>query len=447
MEKELRNDILDLVKKYYDEVFAKEEGWSEGKKINYSGRCFDEEELVNLVDSSLDFWLTAGKYVNKFEKDFADFIGAKYCSTTTSGSSANLLAFMALTSPKLGDRRIKKGDEVITVAAGFPTTIAPIIQYGAIPVFVDVDIPTYNIKISELEKALSPLTKCIMVAHTLGNPFDLQAVRDFCDKHNLWLIEDNCDALGSKYLYNGELKYTGTVGHIGTSSFYPPHHITTGEGGAVYTNSQLLNRLIESFRDWGRDCYCKSGYDNTCKHRFSMKFGDLPMGYDHKYVYSHWGYNLKMTEMQGAIGCAQVKKVDTFSAKRISNWNKLREGLKDLQDYFILPEASENSIPSWFGFMLTIKNDKIDRLELLKYLEDNNIQTRLLFAGNITRQPLFEEVRQSGKYRIVGNLENTDIITEKSFWVGVYPKLTDDMINYMIKTIKDFVEKVEAKNV
>lgn len=434
-----RTEILNLVEKYYNEKFKDKKCWNEGDRINYSGRYFDEEELINLVDSSLDFWLTSGRYVEEFEKRLCEFLGVSYCLTTTSGSSANLLAFMSLTSSKLGNRSIKKGDEVITVAAGFPTTIAPIVQYGAVPVFLDIDIPSYNIKVSDLEKALSSKTKCVMVAHTLGNPFDIQIIKDFCDKNNLWLIEDNCDALGSKYLYNGELRYTGTVGDISTSSFYPPHHITTGEGGAVYTNNKLLSRIIASFRDWGRDCYCKSGVDNTCKHRFSRKFGDMPMGYDHKYIYSHWGYNLKMTEMQGAIGCAQVKKIDKFRTRRIENWNRLKEGLSDLKDYFILPEPYKESIPSWFGFMLTIKNDSIDRVSLLKYLEEKNIQTRLLFAGNITRQPLFEGLIENTDYRIIGSLKNTDVITEKSLWLGVYPGLTDEMIDYMIKSIKEYV--------
>lgn len=434
-----RAEILNLVQKYYNEKFKGKNTWNEGDRINYSGRYFDEEELINLVDSALDFWLTSGRYVEEFEKQLCEFLNVSYCLTTTSGSSANLLAFMSLTSHKLGDRRIKKGDEVITVAAGFPTTIAPIIQYGAVPVFLDIDIPSYNIKVSDLEKALSEKTKCVMIAHTLGNPFDIQTIKDFCDKNNLWLIEDNCDALGSKYLYNGNLMYTGTVGDISTSSFYPPHHITTGEGGAIYTNNKLLSRIIASFRDWGRDCYCKSGVDNTCKHRFSRKFGDMPIGYDHKYIYSHWGYNLKMTEMQGAIGCAQVKKIDKFTLKRIKNWNRLKNGLNDLTDYFILPQAHKESIPSWFGFMLTIKNDNIDRVSLLKYLEEKNIQTRLLFAGNITRQPLFEGLIENIDYRIIGNLDNTDIITEKSLWLGVYPGLTDEMIDYMINTIKEYI--------
>lgn len=442
MERDIRKEILDLVREYYNSEFKDKDKWYEGKKINYSGRCFDEKELVNLVDSSLDFWLTSGRYVNQFEEELANYLGVKYCSATCSGSSANLLAFMALTSPKLGDRRIEKGDEVITVAAGFPTTISPIVQYGAIPVFLDIDIPTYNIKIEDLEKAITPKTKCVMVAHSLGNPFNLEYVKKFCDKYNLWLIEDNCDALGSKYLYNGKWVYTGTIGDISTSSFYPPHHITTGEGGAIYTNSPLLNRLIESFRDWGRDCYCKSGCDNTCKNRFNMKFGDMPFGYDHKYIYSHWGYNLKMTEMQGSIGCAQVKKIDEFGIKRRDNWNKLKEGMKDLEEYFILPETTENADPSWFGFMITIKNDRINRINLLKYLEENNIQTRLLFVGNITRQPLFSDLKIDKDYRVIGDLNNTNIITEKSFWIGVYPKLNDDMINYMIDTIRDYVKKI-----
>lgn len=350
---------------------------------------------------------------------------------------------MSLTSPKLGDRQIKKGDEVITVAAGFPTTIAPIIQYGAIPVFIDIDIPTYNIKISDLEKAISPKTKCVIIAHSLGNPFNLEYVKEFCDKHKLWLIEDNCDALGSKYLYHGKWVYTGSIGDISTSSFYPPHHITTGEGGAVYTNNKSLNRIIESFRDWGRDCYCKSGCDNTCKKRFSMQFGDMPFGYDHKYIYSHWGYNLKITEMQGAIGCAQVKKIDEFGKRRRYNWERLKNGMKDLEKYFILPKPTENSDPSWFGFMITIRDKRINRLDLLKYLEEKNIQTRLLFAGNITRQPLFDHMNKDQDYRVIGDLKNTNIITEDSFWIGVYPKMNDDMIDYMIECIRSYVNLIE----
>ncbi|MBQ3421667.1 MAG: lipopolysaccharide biosynthesis protein RfbH [Romboutsia sp.] len=428
-----------MVKLYYKEEFNNET-WKEGDRINYSGRVFDEEELVNLVDSSLDFWLTSGRYVDKFEKSLCDYLNIKYCATTTSGSSANLLAFMALTSPKLKERQVQKGDEVITVAAGFPTTVSPIIQYGAIPVFVDVDIPTYNIKIDDLEKALSPKTKCVIIAHTLGNPFNIKAVSDFCKKHNLWLIEDNCDSLGAKYLYENDYKFTGTFGDLSTSSFYPPHHITTGEGGAVFTSNPQLYKIVKSFRDWGRDCYCDSGRDNTCKNRFNMQFYKLPFGYDHKYVYSHFGYNLKMTEMQASIGVAQIKKLNDFKSKRIENFNKLKEKMSHLQDYFILPQITQDSIPSPFGFMLTIKDKKINRRDLLQYLENKNIQTRLLFAGNITKQPLFETLKENIDYRIIGDLENTDIIMNDSFWIGVYPKINDDMINYMVKCIEDFIE-------
>ena len=435
----IRNEILNMVKLYYKEEFNNET-WKEGDRINYSGRVFDEEELVNLVDSSLDFWLTSGRYVDKFEKSLCDYLNIKYCATTTSGSSANLLAFMALTSPKLKERQVQKGDEVITVAAGFPTTVSPIIQYGAIPVFVDVDIPTYNIKIDDLEKALSPKTKCVIIAHTLGNPFNIKAVSDFCKKHNLWLIEDNCDSLGAKYLYENDYKFTGTFGDLSTSSFYPPHHITTGEGGAVFTSNPQLYKIVKSFRDWGRDCYCDSGKDNTCKNRFNMQFYKLPFGYDHKYVYSHFGYNLKMTEMQASIGVAQIKKLNDFTSKRIKNFNKLKEKMIHLQDYFILPQITQDAIPSPFGFILTIKDKKINRRDLLQYLENKNIQTRLLFAGNITKQPLFETLKENIDYRIIGDLENTDIIMNDSFWIGVYPKINDDMIDYMVKCIEDFIE-------
>jgi CDP-6-deoxy-D-xylo-4-hexulose-3-dehydrase len=370
----------------------------------------------------LDFWLTTGKYAERFEKEFAEFLGVRHCSLTNSGSSANLLAFMTLTSHKLGDRRINKGDEVITVAAAFPTTVAPIIQYGAIPVFVDVTLPTYNIDVTKLEAALSDKTKAIVIAHTLGNPFDLQAVRGFCDKHELWLIEDNCDALGTKYLYNDEWKYTGTIGHIGTSSFYPPHHMTMGEGGAVYTNDTQLKRIIESLRDWGRDCWCSSGKDDTCKNRFNQQFGELPSGYDHKYVYSHLGYNLKVTDMQAAVGCAQLAKLPFFIETRKANWKTLREGLDGLQDILILPEATANSQPSWFGFLLTVReNTKTTRDEMVAYLEENGIQTRMLFAGNLLKHPCFDEMRIVGQgYRVVGELKNTETIMNHTFWISYW---------------------------
>lgn len=438
----IKNSILSLTKKYYELKFAVSNPYQEGDRVNYAGRVFDSEELVNLVDSSLDFWLTAGHYAEEFETSLAKYLGVKFCSLVNSGSSANLLAFMALTSPKLGDKRIKKGDEVITVAAGFPTTIAPIIQYGGIPVFVDVTIPQYNIDISMLEKALTEKTKAIMIAHTLGNPFDLQYIRSFCDEHNLWLVEDNCDALGSKYNYKGEWKFTGTVGHIGTSSFYPPHHMTMGEGGAVYTDDIILHRIVNSFRDWGRDCWCPPGTDGSCKHRYSQQFGDLPVGYDHKYVYSHFGYNLKATDMQAAIGCAQLKKLDKFTDLRKEHWNILKEGLKEVEDCIILPEPEKNSDPSWFGFLMTVADDaSFTRDELSEFMENNNIQTRNLFAGNIIKHPCFDDMRESGVgYRVVGTLYNTDKIMTNSLWIGVYPGMNESKLNYMIKKIKEFIQ-------
>ena len=441
-EKILKQQAIDAAVKYYEVKHKNKKEFEPGDRISYGGRVFDEKEIVNLVDSALDFWLTTGAYAEKFEKEFAEFLGVKYCSLTNSGSSANLLAFMALTSHKLGDKRIKKDDEVITVAAGFPTTVAPIIQYGAIPVFVDVTIPAYNIDVKKLETALSEKTKAVMIAHTLGNPFDLQAVRDFCDKHGLWLIEDNCDALGTEYYYNGEWKYSGTIGHIGTSSFYPPHHMTMGEGGAVYTNDIQLKRLIESFRDWGRDCWCPSGYDDTCKHRFNQQFGELPVGYDHKYVYSHLGYNLKITVIQAAVGCAQLEKMPAFIEARRENWKLLREGLKDLSEVLILPEPTESSKPSWFGFLITVKdNAQFTRDELVTYLEQHKIQTRMLFAGNLIKHPCFDEMRQTGEgYRIVGDLTNTDRIMNRTFWIGVYPGMTTKMVQYMIDKIWEFVK-------
>lgn len=438
-----REEILQLVRKYYEENFANKKAYEEGDRIAYGGRKFDDEEMVNLVDSALDFWLTTGRFAQQFEKEFADFMGVKHCLLTNSGSSANLLAFSALTSPLLKERAIRRGDEVITVAAGFPTTIAPVIQYGAIPVFVDVTIPQYNIDCRLLEQALSPKTKAVMIAHTLGNPFDLQKVRDFCDKHQLWLVEDNCDALGSKYFIDGEWKYTGTIGDIGTSSFYPPHHITMGEGGAVYTNNALLNRIVASFRDWGRDCYCPSGKDNTCLNRFTRQFGELPLGYDHKYVYSHFGYNLKVTDMQAAIGCAQLKKLPAFVEARRNNWQYLRDQLAELTDYFELPEPVNNSQPSWFGFLLTLKpNAPFKRVDLVKYIESKNIQTRLLFSGNILKHPCFDEMRATGEgFRVVGELTNTDRIMNDTFWIGVYPGMTQPMLEMMVKTIRKFCKK------
>jgi len=438
-----REQIIELVKEYYQETFANQKGFRPGDRISYGGRKFDDRELVNLVDASLEFWLTTGRYADRFEKEFATFLNVKHCLLTNSGSSANLLAFMALTSPLLKERAIQRGDEVITVAAGFPTTISPIIQYGAIPVFVDVTIPQYNIDCSMLEAALSPKTKAVMIAHTLGNPFDLLAVRDFCKKHNLWLVEDNCDALGSQYFIDGEWKYTGTIGDIGTSSFYPPHHITMGEGGAVYTNNALLNKIVASFRDWGRDCFCPSGKDDTCKHRFTQQHGELPLGYDHKYVYSHFGYNLKVTDMQAAIGCAQLEKVPSFVQARRDNWKFLREALKDISEFFYLPEPAENSNPSWFGFLLTLKPEApFTRIDIIKHLEENNIQTRLLFAGNLLKHPCFDTMRKTGEgYKVIGNLNHTDTIMNDTFWIGVYPGMTREMLNFMVDVIKNRVKK------
>ena len=439
-EKELRNQILELVDKYCKNFHLQEKVFKEGDRISYGGRKFDSEEMINLVDSSLDFWLTSGRYCEQFEREFGEILGIKYVSLVNSGSSANLIAFMALTAPELKERRINRGDEVITVACGFPTTIAPIIQYGAIPVFLDVTLPTYNIDVTQLEKALSPKTKAVMVAHSLGNPFNIKAVKEFCDKNNLWLIEDNCDALGSTYTINGETKLTGTWGDIGTSSFYPPHHLTMGEGGAVYTNNSLLNKLIRSYRDWGRDCMCASGQDNLCQHRFTRQFGELPLGYDHKYTYSHFGYNVKVTEMQAAIGCAQIKKLAKFTEIRRKNFDYLKENLKCLEDKLILPEATENSNPSWFGFLITVK-DGINRRELVEYIEGHNIQTRALFAGNILKHPCFDEIRGTNFYRVVSELKNSDRILNDTFWIGVYPGMTKEKLDYMIKIIKKYFNR------
>ena len=436
-EQEARQEILDLVKEYCDTYHNKKGNFKEGDRIPYASRVYDHDEMVNLVDSSLEFWLTSGRYTDEFEKKLAKYLGVRYCSLVNSGSSANLNAFMALTSPLLGDRRIRRGDEIITVAAGFPTTVTPAIQYGAVPVFVDVTIPQYNIDVTMLEAALSEKTKAVMIAHTLGNPFDLGAVKAFCEKHNLWLIEDNCDALGSKYTINGEEKFTGTIGDIGTSSFYPPHHMTMGEGGAVYTNNALLNRCIRSFRDWGRDCICPSGHDNLCGHRFDKQYGELPLGYDHKYVYSHFGYNLKATDMQAAIGCAQLEKFPSFVERRRHNFARLKAALAEVSDKLILPEACENSNPSWFGFLITCKKGT-DRNKLVQYIESKGIQTRMLFAGNLIKHPCFDEMRAEKKgYRVVGTLENTDRIMSDTFWVGVYPGMTDEKIDYMAKVIKE----------
>ncbi len=432
-----RRDILNSVAAYYHIYKENKKLFEPGDRITYAGRVFDEKEMCALVESALDFWLTNGRYAEQFESEFARWLGVKYASLTNSGSSANLLAFSALTAPELGERRVKRGDEVITVAAGFPTTVTPAIQYGAVPVFVDVTIPQYNIDVSKLEEAYSEKTKAVMIAHTLGNPFNLSAVKAFCDKHGLWLVEDNCDALGSTYTLNGQTQLTGTIGDIGTSSFYPPHHMTMGEGGCVYTNDPLLHKLINSYRDWGRDCVCPSGHDNLCGHRFDSQYGELPKGYDHKYVYSHFGYNLKVTEMQAAIGCEQLKKFPDFVERRRHNWARLHNVLKDVQDKLILPEPAPNSDPSWFGFMMTVR-EGIDREKVVRYLENKGVQTRMLFSGNLTKHPCFNEMRQSGQgYRVVGGLEVTDRITRDTFWVGVYPGMTDEMLDYMAVTIKD----------
>ena len=432
-----KEQILALVQEYYRETFGQKKEFTPGDRIAYGGRFFDEKEMQLLVESALDFWLTAGRFSEKFEEELSRFLNIKYCSLVNSGSSANLLAFMALTSPKLGERRIRRGDEVITVAAGFPTTVTPIIQYGAIPVFIDVTLPEYNIDVTKLEAALTDKTKAVMVAHTLGNPFDLKAVKDFCTKHNLWLVEDNCDALGSKYFIDGEWKYTGTIGDIGTSSFYPPHHITMGEGGAVYTNSLQLKKIVNSLRDWGRDCWCDPGKDDTCKSRFTKQFGDLPLGYDHKYVYSHFGYNLKLTDMQAAIGCAQLEKLPDIIEARRKNWAYLREKLDCFSHKLILPQPTENADPSWFGFLICVKDDAgFTRDSLVQHLEKNNIQTRMLFAGNLVKHPCFDEMRATGAgFRVVGGLENTDKITSQVFWIGVYPGMTNEMLDFMIAKI------------
>ena len=432
-----RRQILDLVADYCDKYHNQKKEFKEGDRIPYASRVYDHAEMVNLVDSALEFWLTSGRYTDEFERKLADYLGIRYCALVNSGSSANLIAFMALTSPLLGERQIKRGDEVITVAAGFPTTVTPVIQYGAVPVFVDVTIPQYNIDVTMLEQARSEKTKAVMIAHTLGNPFDLKAVKAFCDKYNLWLVEDNCDALGSRYILDGKTYFTGTLGDIGTSSFYPPHHMTMGEGGAVYTDSPLLSKIIRSFRDWGRDCSCPSGVDNLCGHRFDRQYGELPLGYDHKYVYSHFGYNLKATDMQAAIGCAQLDKFPSFVERRKHNFARLKAALAGTEDRLILPEPCENSDPSWFGFLITCRQGT-DRNRLVQYVEKKGVQTRMLFAGNLTRHPCFDQMRAAGQgYRVAGDLSCTDRIMRDTFWVGVYPGMTDEKIDYMARVIRE----------
>ncbi len=422
---------------HFESIHKSNTSFVPGKSaIHYAGRVYDEKEMRNLVDASLDFWLTAGRYTERFERDFADFLGVNYSFLVSSGSSANLIAFMSLTSPLLEDRQIRRGAEVITVAAGFPTTVAPIIQYGAVPVFVDVDLETGNVDVRLLEHALSRKTKAVMLAHTLGNPFDIKAVSQFCKKHGLWLIEDNCDALGSTY----DGRYTGTWGDMATSSFYAAHHMTMGEGGAVYTNDKFLKKIVLSMRDWGRDCWCASGKDNTCGSRFKGRHGTLSYGYDHKYVYSHFGYNLKPTDMQAAIGCAQLEKLPGFIDKRKENFQFLYDGLKDLQELFILPKAMPKSDPSWFGFLLTLRDGvKYKRNDIVTYLEEKNIQTRNLFAGNLTRHPCFSPLKEGKDYHIAGELKNTDKLMNDSFWIGVYPGMTEGMIKHMTHQIKAFV--------
>ena len=443
-EEEARSEIKGLIADFYRQFKSDEMDHSEfkhGDRISYAGRVYDEKEMLSLTDAMLDFWLTTGRFASEFEKEFAEFLGVKYAHLVNSGSSANLIAFSILTAPELGERRIKHGDEVITVACGFPTTINPILQYGAVPVFVDVTVPQYNVDVTKLEDAYTPgKTKAVILAHTLGNPFDIKAVRDFCKGHGLWLIEDNCDALGSTYTIDGVTRYTGSWGDIGTSSFYPPHHMTMGEGGAVYTNDPVLNRLILSYRDWGRDCYCPSGRDNTCGHRFDGDYGELPHGYDHKYVYSHFGYNMKVTDMQAAVGVAQLEKLPDFINRRKHNWKRLRNALDDLSDRIILPEPAENSDPSWFGFLISMRPESgLKRQDVVEYIESHNIQTRLLFSGNIIKQPCFDDMRNTDAYRVSGELTNTDFIMENTFWVGVYPGMTDQMIDYMAQVIREAV--------
>ena len=441
-QEQVRQEILDLVADYCKTYHINnKKKYEPGDRIPYASRVYDETEMVNLVDSALEFWLTSGSYTDEFEAKLAEYLGVRYCALVNSGSSANLVAFMTLTSPLLKERQVKPGDEIITVAAGFPTTVTPAIQYGAVPVFVDVTIPQYNIDVTRLEEAYSEKTKAVMIAHTLGNPFDLKAVKEFCDRHNLWLIEDNCDALGSRYIIDGVEKFTGTVGDIGTSSFYPPHHMTMGEGGAVYTDNPLLNKIIRSFRDWGRDCVCPSGRDNLCGHRFDRQYGELPLGYDHKYVYSHFGYNLKATDLQASIGCAQLDKFPGFVERRRHNFDRLKAALADTTDKLILPEPCENSRPSWFGFLITCK-EGVDRNAVVQYVEKKGVQTRMLFAGNLTKHPCFDQMRAEKRgYRIVGELTNTDRIMQDTFWVGVYPGMSDEMIDYMAATIREAINQ------
>lgn len=435
-EKQARAQILESVRAYTEKYHNQTVPFTPGDRIPYASRVYGPEEVCALVDSAMDFWLTAGRYTQAFESRLADTLGVRYCALVNSGSSANLLAFMALTSPLLGQRAIRRGDEVITVACGFPTTVTPMLQFGAAPVFLDVTLPGCNVDVTQLENALSPRTKAVMLAHTLGNPFDIKAVKDFCRRHDLWLVEDNCDALGSRYTLDGEPRYTGTFGDIGTSSFYPAHHITTGEGGAVYTDDPLLARILRSMRDWGRDCACAPGQDDRCGHRFSGQYGTLPYGYDHKYVYSHFGYNLKATDMQAAIGCAQLERLAHFTARRKENFSLLRRELAGTEDRLILPRAAENADPSWFGFLITCR-EGVDRQQVTRTLEEKGVQTRNLFAGNLLRHPCFDELRRTGEgFRTVGDLPVTDRVMRDSFWLGLYPGMRPEQLRFMADAIR-----------
>ncbi len=432
----LRDEILALVRDYYAAKWGQAESFIPGKaRVPVSGKVFDADDLASLVDSSLDFWLTTGRFADAFEEQFARFMGTRYAILTNSGSSANLLALSALTARELGERRLKPGDEVLTVAVGFPTTVNPIIQNGLVPVFVDVQIPTYNVDVNQLEQAIGPKTKAIVLAHTLGNPFEVSRVKALAEAHGLWLIEDCCDAVGSKF----DGKMVGTFGDLATVSFYPAHHITMGEGGAVLTNNPQLKKLVESFRDWGRDCWCKPGHDDTCGKRFNWKLGDLPYGYDHKYIYSHVGYNLKVTDMQAAVGLSQLQKLDSFIARRRKNFAHLYRGLSDLADQLILPEATPGSEPSWFGFPITVRpSGKYGRNELVEALEDRLIATRLLFGGNLLRQPAYKDM----PLRVVSptNLSNSDLVMINTFWIGVYPGLSDEAVEYVVYTFRQLYD-------
>ena len=437
-EKQAREEIKSQIADYYNQFKKNTKAYEPGDRINYAGRVYNEKEMQLVTDSVLDFWLTSGRFTEEFETRFAQYLDVKYTSVVNSGSSANLLAFLALTAPELGNRQIKRGDEVITVACAFPTTVTPMLQYGAVPVFVDITIPQYNIDVSQLEAALSDKTKAVMIAHTLGNPFDLKTVKEFCDKHRLWLIEDTCDALGADYLINGKNKKVGTIGHIGTTSFFPAHHLTMGEGGCIYTNDPQLHKIVRGLRDWGRDCVCPPGRDNTCQMRFTKQYGQLPFGYDHKYVYSYFGYNLKATDLQAAIGCAQLDKLPSFVEKRRKNWDRLRKALACAEKELFLPEKCPNSNPSWFGFALTVRPDShITRLNLTDSLERQNIQTRLVFSGNIIKHPCFDSIRNTSAYRVAGDLKNTDYVMNNTFWIGVYPGMTEPMLDRMAEVIKE----------